>query len=89
MVRCLVVHNLGILAKEVSETREIVQGLLQSLSDGALDVRVAAIETFGVMGSAALGAEAKVVRDRLMLLTRDSQQEVRDAAENALKKLSQ
>jgi HEAT repeat protein len=88
-VRCLVVHTLGVLSKESgSDNKEIVAALLPLLADNALDVRVATIETFGFIGPAALGSESPAVVKRLRDMARDSQREVREAAENAVKKLA-
>jgi HEAT repeat protein len=90
VVRCLVIHTLGVLGKEAgSDIKPIVTALLPALDDNALDVRVAAIETFGVIGPSALGSESLAVIKRLEVLTQNSQREVREAAENAIKKLKE
>jgi len=52
-----------------------------------IEVRVAVLETFGNLGADALGAEAKVVVDRVTELSKSGRKEVREAADNALKKL--
>jgi HEAT repeat protein len=91
VVRCLVVHTLGVLGKESGrdEIKEIAAALLTALDDNALDVRVAAIETFGVIGPGALGSESLAVLKRLEVLAQNSQKEIREAAENAIRKLKQ
>jgi HEAT repeat protein len=87
-VRCLAMHTLGLLGKELGgETKDVVTRLLRALDDSVLEVRVAALETFGNLGVEVLGDEAPAVEARVEKMTRDPLKEVREAADNALKKL--
>jgi HEAT repeat protein len=87
-VRCLAMHALGQMGRDLGdEAPSVVKLLLKTLEDPVIEVRVAALETFGNLGQEALGADAKAVVDRVTDLTRNSRKEVREAAENALKKL--
>lgn len=88
-VRCFAMHALGQLGKESgSENQEIVTGLLQGLNDGVAEVRLAAIEALAVLGPVGLGGDLAAVRERLKETLRDGQKPVRDAANDALKKLT-
>lgn len=88
-VRCFVMHALGQLGKEPGgENQEIVTGLLQGLNDGVAEVRLAAIEALAVLGPVGLGGDLAAVRERLKETLRDAQKPVRDAASDALKKLT-
>jgi HEAT repeat protein len=87
-VRCLALHTIGRMGKELgADTRDVVTLLLQALNDNLIEVRVAVLETFGNLGQEALGDDAKAVLERVTALTRDPQKDVREAADNALKKL--
>ena len=87
-VRCLVMHTIGQMKRDLGdETKDVVTVLLQALNDPVLEVRVAALETFGNLGQEALGDDAKAVVDRVSDMTKDSLKDVREGAENALKKL--
>lgn len=87
-VRCLVMHTMGQMGRELGdETRDVITLLLKALDDPVIEVRVAALETFGNLGQEALGADAKTVIERVAELTKDSRKDVREGAENALKKL--
>ncbi len=90
-VRCHSMHALGGYGKDLGEdTRAVVAEVLRCMDDNILDVRLAAIETLGVLGSGSpqtLGENAKAVLDRLKEATRDPQKPVRDAAAAALKKI--
>ena len=87
-VRCLVMHTMGQMKRDLGDnTRDVVTVLLQALDDPVLEVRVAALETFGNLGQEALGDDAKAVVDRVTAMTKDSLKDVREGAENALKKL--
>jgi HEAT repeat protein len=87
-VRCHAMHALGGYGTELgANTRDVVAGLLGCLDDNVLEVRVAAIETLGTLGSDGLGDDTKVVTQRLTDATRDAQKAVREAAAAALKKL--
>ena len=87
-VRCLAMHTMGQMKRDLGDnTRDVVTVLLQALDDPVLEVRVAALETFGNLGQEALGDDAKAVVDRVSAMTKDSLKDVREGAENALKKL--
>jgi HEAT repeat protein len=90
-VRCHAMHALGGYGRELGDdTRAVVGGLLRGMDDNVLDVRLAAIETLGVLGTGGagdLGEDAKAVIDRLTEATRDAQKPVREAAAAALKRL--
>jgi HEAT repeat protein len=70
------------------DAREVITALLVGLNDGVAEVRLAAVEALGALGSDTLGADAPAVRERLGAVSRDSQKAVRDAALDALKKLA-
>jgi HEAT repeat protein len=87
-VRCFVMRAMGQMGKELGEeTKEVVTALLRALDDSVIEVRVAALETFGNLGLEALGDDAKLVQERMEKMSKDPLREVREAAENALKKL--
>jgi HEAT repeat protein len=87
-VRCTAMHAVGGLGKELGmQRRDVVTALLACLNDTVLEVRVAAIETFGNLGPEALGDDLKAVVDKLTEAARDSRKDVKEAAQNALKKL--
>jgi HEAT repeat protein len=87
-VRALAMHALGAIGKDLgSERKGVVEDLLAGMSDRVLEVRVAAIETLGALGTEGLGDDVSAVAARLAEAKRDSQKAVRDAATDALKKL--
>jgi HEAT repeat protein len=87
-VRCTAMHAIGGLGKELGmQRRDVVTALLACLNDTVLEVRVAAIETFGNLGAEALGDDLQAVVDKLTDAARDSRKDVKEAAQNALKKL--
>jgi HEAT repeat protein len=87
-VRCQAMHALGRMGKELgADSKDVVTGLLQGLDDNVIEVRVAAIETFAALGSEGLGDDRKAVLDRLKATARESQKAVREAAQEAVKKL--
>jgi HEAT repeat protein len=87
-VRCHSMHAIGRYGKELGpSTKDAVEALLRCLDDSVLDVRVAAIETFGTLGADGLGNDVKAVTDRLTDATRDSQKVVSEAAAASLKKI--
>jgi HEAT repeat protein len=62
-VRCHSLRAIGRYGKELGpETKTAVTALLHCLDDSVLDVRVAAIETFGAQGAEGLGTDLKAVR---------------------------
>ncbi len=87
-VRCTALHTLGELGKELgTERHDVVKALFVCLNDGVLEVRVAAIETLGNLGAAGLGEDLPAVLEKLTEAERDSRKDVKEAAQNALKKL--
>jgi HEAT repeat protein len=87
-VRCTALHAIGGLGKELgTERHDVVTALFICLNDSVLEVRVAAIEALGNLGAAGLGDDLKVVLDKLTEAERDSRKDVKEAAQNALKKL--
>jgi HEAT repeat protein len=89
-VRTLSMHVIGHLGRDLGpEGKEIVKELLKITGEAAFEVRVSAIETLGNLGADALGDELPAVLDRLTELTKDTQRGVREAAEEARKKLKQ
>jgi HEAT repeat protein len=88
-VRCLAMHALGKIGKDLGEeTKDIVKDLFGLLEDRVLEVKISAIETLGNIGSEGLGDQRKAVVDRLTEITRDTQKGVREAATEAIKKLT-
>ncbi len=87
-VRCLAMHALGQVGKDLgTDSKVVAEALLRALDDNILEVRVAALETFGNLSRDALGEEeGKAVQERMTKMTGDPIKEVREAAENALKK---
>jgi HEAT repeat protein len=89
-IRTLSMHVIGRLGRELGpEGKEVVKELLEIISDPVYEVRVAAIETLGNLGADALGDELPEVLKRLEKLSKDGQKGVREAAEDARKKLKQ
>lgn len=87
-VRCQAMHAIGRIGKELAPgNKEVVIGLLRCLDDSVIEVRVAAVETFGALGAEGLGPDTKAVLDRLADAARDSNKAVREAAAEALKKI--
>jgi HEAT repeat protein len=86
-VRCLAMHTLGQIGKDLdADAKEVVMVLIEALADGSLEVRVAAIETLGTLGREVVGAEADKVEKRLKELSKDTREAIRDAANAALKR---
>src|SRR5262249_22601853 len=89
-IRTLSMHVIGRLGRDLGpEGKEIVKELLKITGDPGFEVRVAAIATLGNPGPDALGDELPAVLERLAELTKDTQRGVREAAEDARKKLKQ
>ncbi len=87
-VRCHSMHAIGRYGKELGlQTKAAVEALLRCLDDSVLDVRVAAIETFGTLGADGLGDDVQAVTNRLKAAEGDSQKAVSEAAAAALKKI--
>lgn len=87
-VRSHSMHAVGRYGKDLGpRTKDAVTALLAGMNDSVLEVRIAAIETLGVLGPEGLGEDVKAVTERLTDALKDSQQAVRDAAAAALKKI--
>ena len=87
-VRGLALHALGRMGAELaSDRKSVVAAVLARLNDRVVEVRVAALETLGALGPDGLGPDLGLVVGRIGETSRDSQKAVRDAAQEALKKL--
>jgi HEAT repeat protein len=87
-IRTQSMHVLGRIGKELGpESKEIVKELLKITNDPIFEVRLAAIETLGNLGAEAIGDDLPMVLERLTELAKDGQRTIRDAAEDAKKKL--
>src|SRR5207248_11331459 len=87
-IRTKAMGVIGHLGKEIgSESKDIVKQLLKTTNDPIFEVRLTAIETLGNLGAEALGDDLASVLERLDDLAKDGQRPVREAAENAKKKL--
>jgi HEAT repeat protein len=69
------------------ERKPAIEGILTAMDDNVLEVRIAAIEALGNLGTEGLGDQKKAVAARLTAATRDPQKAVSEAAKVALKKL--
>jgi HEAT repeat protein len=87
-VRGLALHAIGQQGAALgSEAHPTVTAVLACLGDRVVEVRVAAAEAVAGLGAEGLGADLPVARERLREATRDGQKAVREAAEEAIKKL--
>jgi HEAT repeat protein len=81
-VRCYVIHAIGALGKPAtSAIPELIRVLKE---DVVADVRLAAIEEL-----ATFGPDAKAALDVLMIASRDGKPAIREAAQEAVKKIQQ
>jgi HEAT repeat protein len=89
-IRCLAMHALGRMGKELDKDRkDAVAAMLKAAEDTNLDVTVSALETLGSLGPEGLGDEAAGVVKKLdALLQRDGRKSVREAAQSAREKLT-
>jgi HEAT repeat protein len=89
-VRSLALHAIGQQGSVLgTEAHETVTAVLACLRDRVVEVRVAAAETISAIGPEPLGPDLNVVRERLREATHDGQKAVREAADQAIMKLSQ
>ena len=87
-VRGMALRSFARIGKSLgTEVKEVAALLRQGTDDPLLEVRLAAIETLGNLGAEVLGDEVTAVRERLTLLSQSAEKDVREAAQNALKKL--
>ncbi len=87
-VRGLALHAIGQQGAALgSEAHPTVAAVLVCLGDRVVEVRIAAAEAVAGLGAEGLGADLPAARERLREATRDGQKAVRDAAEEAIKKL--
>jgi HEAT repeat protein len=87
-IRTQSMHVIGRIGKELGpESKEIVKELLKITNDPIFEVRLAAIETLGNLGAEAMSDALPMVLERLTELAKDGQRTIRDAAEDAKKKL--
>ena len=87
-VRSLSLHALSRMGKELGDDRkEVVVGMLAAMDDNVLEVRVAAIEGLGHLGTDVLGEQSMLVVNKLADAARDPRKAVSEAARVALKKL--
>jgi HEAT repeat protein len=87
-VRCLAMHALGTIGKDLGNERtNVVKDLFTLLDDRVLEVRISAIETLGNLGPDGVGEDRQAVVDRLTAATRDGNKAVRESAALAIKKL--
>jgi HEAT repeat protein len=86
-VRSLSMNALGKVKDLGDERKGVIMDLCNAFKDRVLEVRVAAIETLGVLGTEGIGDELPTAVERLKEATRDGQKSIRDAAQATLKKL--
>ncbi len=86
-VRSLSMNALGKVKDLGDERKGVIMDLCNAFKDRVLEVRVAAIETLGVLGTDGIGDELPMVVERLKEATRDGQKSIRDVAQATLKKL--
>lgn len=89
-VRCLAMHALGRLGKDLGKERKAaVAAILGGVEDPNVEVSVCAIEALGSLGAEGLAGEEKVVLKKLeALLNREGRKAVREAARAASDKIS-
>jgi HEAT repeat protein len=88
-VRSLALHAIGQQGSVLGpDARATIKAVIACLGDRVVEVRVAAAETIAAIGAEPLGADLAIARERLREATHDGQKAVRDAAEEALKKLA-
>jgi HEAT repeat protein len=81
-VRCHAIHAIGAMGKAATPA---IPDLIGAVKDDVVaDVRLAAIEEL-----AAFGPDAKAAQDVLMVASRDGKPAIREAAQDALKKIQQ
>jgi HEAT repeat protein len=87
-VRSLALHAIGQQRPAAGpEARATVAAVLTCLGDRVVEVRVAAAETVASLGAETLGPDLSAARERMREATHDGQKAVREAAEQALRKI--
>jgi HEAT repeat protein len=88
-VRCLAMHSVAQLGKDLEDHREAaLKGLRRGLKSADVEVLVSAIEAFGMMGLEGLGTEASAVAKELRAVgARDGRKAVQEALKSALEKV--
>lgn len=89
IVRCLAMHALGRLGKDLDTHRkEAVQALLRATDDPNVEVSVTAIETLAALTAAGHAGESEAVVKKLdAILLREGRKAIRDAAEAARERI--
>jgi HEAT repeat protein len=87
--RCLAMHSLGRMGKDLDKARkDVIEVLVKAIDDSSVEVSVTAIETLGALGSEHLGGQAEEIVERLnRLLLREGRKSIREAAEATREKL--
>jgi HEAT repeat protein len=88
-VRCLALHAIGRLGKEIEPHRkQTVAVLTKNLEDSAVEARLAAIEALGSLGAEGLHTQTtEVVKQLKQIAERDSRKAIREAAQAAADKI--
>jgi HEAT repeat protein len=87
-VRTNSMYVIGRMGKELgADSKEVVKELLKLTGDPIFEVRVTAIDTLGNLGAEVVGDSMQEVMDRLNSLSKEGQVKIREAAEDAKKKL--
>lgn len=84
-IRCLAMHALGRMGKELDRDRkEAVAALLRAMDDPSIEVSVSAIDTMGALAGEGLAGESdEVVKKLDQILLREGRKSVREAAQAA------
>jgi HEAT repeat protein len=88
-VRCMAMHAIGQLGKDLEANREAAfKALMRGLKDPNVEVLIGAIEAFGLLGLEGLGSEAPtIVKELRAVAERDGRRSVHDAIKNAIDKI--
>jgi hypothetical protein len=88
-IRCLGMHALGRMGKELDKERKpAVQAILKASEDPNVEVCVSAIETLGALSAEGLGeARDDVIKKLDTILLREGRKSIREAAQAALDKI--
>ncbi len=89
-IRCLSMHALGRMGKELQQDRKAaVEAILRATDDVNVEVCVTAWETLGAIGRANLGSELEAVNNKLeTTLLREGRKSVREAVQATKDKLN-
>jgi HEAT repeat protein len=88
-IRCLALHALGRMGKELDkERKDAVQAILKAADDPNVEVCVSAVESLGSLGIEGLGGELDDVKKKIeIILTREGRKSIREAAQATRDKL--